>query len=281
MKRFLLLITTIFFAVIVLFLILDIYSDMQVHAVGSVAIINEDFEQFDTGKLRFSTLAAALGNTHLGCGKLDWLKFELGVTPHPIFVCEENGNKHLRVLLQKGEIRPVTGSQWNTHLDSSYSELTLSYRVKFDSAFVFKPGKFPGISGGYHMYGVKPNGHDGFSASLMYWQGGRLSLYVYHPDQKINFGDIIFDTPDSSNFCFAVNRWYNVSLHVKVNDVGKSNGVVFASVDGKVVLRKERIRFRDVANIRFDEMYFSVFANEIPPQNDEYMYFDDIKLTTN
>jgi hypothetical protein len=258
-----------------------VYCNKTKPSLKADSLLFENFEQFKVGILPFTSLASSIGNTHLGCGKLDWLKFELGVTPYPIFVCEENGNKHLRVLLQKGEIRPVTGSQWNTHLDSSYSELTLSYRVKFDSAFVFKPGKFPGISGGYHMYGVKPNGHDGFSASLMYWQGGRLSLYVYHPDQKINFGDIIFDTPDSSNFCFAVNRWYNVSLHVKVNDVGKSNGVVFASVDGKVVLRKERIRFRDVANIRFDEMYFSVFANEIPPQNDEYMYFDDIKLTTN
>lgn len=58
-------------------------------------------------------------------------------------------------------------------------------------------------------------------------------------------------------------------------------GVVFASVDGKVVLRKEGIRFRDVANIRFDEMYFSVFGKRNPPQSDEYMYFDDIALTAN
>lgn len=261
--------------------LLLVYCNKTKPSLKADSLLFENFEQFKVGILPFTSLASSIGKAQLGCGKLDWLKFELGVTPHPIFVCEENGNKHLRVLLQKGEIRPVTGSQWNTHLDSSYSELTLSYRVKFDSAFVFKPGKFPGISGGYHMYGVKPNGHDGFSASLMYWQGGRLSLYVYHPDQKINFGDIIFDSPDSSSFCFAVNRWYSVLLHVKVNDVGKSNGVVFASVDGKVVLRKERIRFRDVANIRFDEMYFSVFANEIPPQNDEYMYFDDIKLTAN
>lgn len=279
MKRFAFFV--VFLSVLVLLGVYNYYGSKSPRQLTSKVLVFENFEQFGVGKLRFASLTSSLGNTSLGCGKLDWLKFELGVTPHPIFVCEENGNKHLRVLLQKGEIRPVTGSQWNTHLDSSYSELTLSYRVKFDSAFVFKPGKFPGISGGYHMYGVKPNGHDGFSASLMYWQGGRLSLYVYHPDQKINFGDIIFDSPDSSNFCFAVNRWYNVSLHVKVNDVGKSNGVVFASVDGKVVLRKERIRFRDVANIRFDEMYFSVFANEIPPQNDEYMYFDDIKLTAN
>ena len=281
MKRIAFAISIVFLSVLVLFGIYNYCGSKSPRQLTSRVIVFEDFEQFSVGKLRFTTLASSLGNTSLGCGKLDFVKFELGITPHPIFIKEERGNKYLKVLLQKGRTMPVTGSQWDTQLDSSYSELTLSYRVKFDSAFAFKPGKLLGLRAGNQVSGIKPNGKDGFAARLMYWKEGRLSLYIYHPDQKIRFGDIVFDSPDSSSFCFAVNRWYAIAMHVKVNDVGKANGLVYAMVDGKEVLRKENIRFRDVATLGFDNLSFSAFANEIAPAKDEYMYFDDIKLTTN
>jgi len=37
----------------------------------------------------------------------------------------------------------------------------------------------------------------------------------------------------------------------------------------------------DVPTLGFDDLSFSVFANEIAPTKDEYIYFDDIKLTAN
>lgn len=248
---------------------------------GSV-LVSETFETFPVGILSFASLASDIGNTELACGKLDWLKFELGITPHPIFIQSETGNKYLSVLLQQGKTLPVTGSQWDVLLDSSYRELTLSYRVKFDSLFVFKPGKLPGIRGGVQAAGIRPNGKDGFAARLMYWKGGRLSLYLYHPEQPHGFGDILFTNgSDSSSFCFSVNRWYRVALHVKLNDIGVHNGLVYATVDDVEVLRKENLRFRDIPSLGMDKLSFSVFANEIAPSTDEHIYFDDLVLTTN
>ncbi|HUW06793.1 MAG TPA: hypothetical protein VMW01_11095 [Williamwhitmania sp.] len=250
--------------------------------ISERVLVSETFEKFPVGKLSFASLASDIGNTELACGKLDWLKFELGITPYPIFIKCDTGNKYLSVLLQLGNTMPVTGSQWDVLLDSSYRELTLSYRVKFDSSFVFKPGKLPGIRGGVQVAGVRPNGKDGLAARLMYWKGGRLSLYLYHPEQPRGFGDILFTNGnDSSTFCFSVNRWYEVALHVKLNDVGARNGLVYATIDGVEVLRKENLRFRDIPTLGLDKLSFSVFANEIAPSKDEHIYFDDLVLNTN
>ncbi len=278
-RKYIVFFVILFFCAYILY---ELHPNAEHHPPRGSVLVSETFETFPVGRLSFASLASNLGNAKLACGKLDWLKFELGITPHPIFIQSETGNKYLSVLLQQGKTLPVTGSQWDVLLDSSCRELTLSYRVKFDSSFVFKPGKLPGLEGGKVVAGVKPNGSDGLVARLMYWQGGKLSLYLYYPEQPHGFGDILFTNgSDSSTFCFSVNRWYRVALHVKLNDIGVHNGLVYATVDGVEVLRKENIRFRDIPSLGMDKLSFSVFANEIAPSKDEHIYFDDLVLTAN
>lgn len=75
----------------------------------------------------------------------------------------------------------------------------------------------------------------------MWRKQGRPELYTYHQDQKNQYGDHgVIATP----MTFALDRWYAVSLQVKVNDPGATNGAVHLYIDGQPVEAQERLRLR-------------------------------------
>lgn len=190
----------------------------------------------------------------------------------------------LRLTLPKG----VAGcssekdcANWKPHIGAQLDSLYYAYWVKFPENFDFVlGGKLPGI-GSFEprVGGEKPNGNDGWSVRMMWEKDGKPGQYVYHPDQAKNFGDFIaWDTPPLEK-----GRWYHIQTHVKLNTPGKRDGIITTWLDGKPVLDKRDLRFRNGNNLQIERFLFAVFFGGADPawapRRDMLIYLDDFTLS--
>ena len=122
-------------------------------------------------------------------------------------------------------------------------EFSLNYDVRFEKGFQFvKGGKLLGLGPVNHITGGRPIVPEGWSARVTFKEGGAARLYTYHQDQPGQYGD----RPAIQNsFNFENERFYSVSLHVRVNDPPEaSNGFSRLYVDGELVEQHEGLRLR-------------------------------------
>ena len=193
--------------------------------------------------------------------------------------------KGLRVNLLKGRSGcPENGgacANWKPHLGAQLDTLTYSYWVKFPDNFDFVlGGKLPGIgSNNARTGGVKPNGRDGWSVRVMWDKSGALGQYVYHVDQRINFGDFfMWDAPPVER-----GKWYQIKTQVRLNTAGQSNGAITTWLNGKQVLDKRDLRFQLGDDLKIERFLFSVFFGgsgaQWAPRTDQQVYLDDFVLT--
>lgn len=262
-----------------------------------------DFEDDPLGQYSRSNLNA------------DWNtpSFSNGVDEGRVSIVVDGGSKVLQVeypegLFGSGDDR--TGAQWHFRFDQGFEAVELEYRLKFEAGFDFvRGGKLPGLAGGAaNSGGRRPNGTDGFSAR-MHWRTNRssgsplssnetdranIAQYVYHPDQTTNDGvngdDLDWDDGPSGEWkVFESGRWYHVRHRIIMNTPGSNggqglrDGVVQAWLDGVQVLDVDNLRFRDVASLQIDELFFSTFfgggSNSWATSKDEVAFFDDFKIT--
>ncbi|MFV0591239.1 MAG: polysaccharide lyase [Draconibacterium sp.] len=244
-----------------------------------------DFEKDEVGKYSEKQLKKEWTGTHILCGKQDYVFYKLGITPYPLSVGEEDNNKYMSVLIDKGRFGPVVGAQWSTPLVPSNS-FYLTYRLKFAEGFDFRRGgKLPGLAGGKgNSGGNVPNGSDGWSARMMFWENGKLSFYLYYPDQPGKFGDpLVWKYPNGEVVQAEAGKWYTLKQYIQMNDPGKKNGIVRGWLDGKLVCETDTIRFRDIETLNIDQVFFSVFMggddSTWAPEKDQYVYFDDFEAS--
>ena len=197
-------------------------------------------------------------------------------------IVAEGQNRFLRVEFPAGGVGPGEGgAQFRTDLGANSSdELFLSYRVRFENGFDWSlGGKLPGLAGGTaNTGGDRPNGRDGWSARMMWRQNGAATQYVYHPDQPGQFGDTTFwDVP------FATGRWLQVEHQVRLNTPGRSDGFIRGWLDGRLVMDRQGMRFRDTADIEIDSLLFSTYFGgstpEWAPDRDVHVDFDDFVVS--
>jgi N-sulfoglucosamine sulfohydrolase len=122
-------------------------------------------------------------------------------------------------------------------------EYSLNYDVRFDQDFQFvKGGKLLGLGPKNHIAGGRPIVPDGWSARVTFKEGGAARLYTYHQDQPGQYGD----RPALQNpFHFENDRYYSVSLHVRVNDDPEvANGFSRLYIDSELAERHENLRLR-------------------------------------
>lgn len=197
------------------------------------------------------------------------------------------GGRSLRVSYPAGGVGPEQGGAiWAMPLGARYDELYASYSVRFGPGFDFVlGGKLPGLAGGaQNTGGHKPNGQDGWSARGMWFNNGRMIQYVYHPDQRADFGEGMTWTRNGKPLTVVPDRWYHVEHHVVMNTPGQHDGMVQAWLDGELVLDRRGLRFRDVNTFAIDAFQFSTFFGGSQPENaarkDEVVYFDNFVLST-
>ena len=244
-----------------------------------------DFNQLDTGKLTDWETKSIWPDAELVCGKKDYLFYELGITPHPHFIAEENSNRFLKVLIPERHYGPIVGAQWKFPITPN-EEYYFSYRVKFANGFDFvKGGKLPGLAGGAaNSGGHVPSGYDGWSARMMFWENGKLSYYLYFPNQSSQWGERLYlKNMQGDTLKIERGKWHTITQHIKMNTPQKKDGIIQAWFDGQEAFSVDTILFRNDKKLQIDQIFYSVFMGgddlSWTSAKDEYIYFDDFHVS--
>lgn len=148
-------------------------------------------------------------------------------------------------------------------------------------------GKLPGFSGTYGRGGWgmrKSDGHNGWSARGAFFavpkgaaSSGELrgiGSYVYYAGMSGSSGDI-WGWSLGPGGLLHKNRWYCVEQHVRLNQVGSADGVLEAWIDGRLVLEKKGLRFRDTAELKIESLWMNVYHGGTQPADRDLSLFID------
>ncbi|MBD89098.1 MAG: hypothetical protein CL940_02025, partial [Deltaproteobacteria bacterium] len=201
-------------------------------------------------------------------------------------VAEEDGERFLRVSYPEGGVGSALGGcQFKVPLGDAYEELYVSYWVRFGQGLDFvKGGKMPGLCGGdCNTGGNVPDGTDGFSARLMWRPDGKVTQYMYMPDQVSQWGDSLY-WDEGGQKVFVPGEWHQVQTRLVMNTPGVHDGVLQSWFDGQLALDRDDIRYRDTTDLQLDTLYFSTFfggsGEDWAPTADEVVDFDELVIST-
>ena len=166
-------------------------------------------------------------------------------------------------------------------------EIFFRYYVRFDADWVNSTGggKMPGISGTYGRagWGGRPvNGRDGWSARGHFGKttDGRtpLGYYCYHADMRGRYGSG-WEWRISDRGVLQHERWYCAEEYCRMNTPGKKDGVLRAWIDGQPAFEKTDIRFRDVPDLKIEQIWFNIYhGGSWVPKDDIHVYFDNVVI---
>lgn len=207
------------------------------------------------------TLSGAAGPYTKERWKVDWpgCGFEGGITEGRVQVVERDALKWLRVNFAVGKIGPEEGGAGWRMPFGKHETAELSYTLRFSKDFDFvKGGKLPGLCGGpENVSGGRPaNGRNGFSARLMWRRDGRGEAYVYHKNQKGDYGDS-FDFP--ADFRFPTDAPVKVRIAVTMNTPGIRDGTLRVWIDDKLLVEHGDMEWRSVDTFGVDGLYLESF----------------------
>jgi hypothetical protein len=138
--------------------------------------------------------------------------------------------------------------------------------------------------------GVPADGMNKFLVEYEHWRGeastaspGLLNVYVYHPEQRDDYGDHFFPSglvqPNTSlPFDFGpdfvaqpevipeLGRWYCYELMVRANTPGERDGRITLWLDGEQIADFENLRMRDVDTLKLDRFNLSFHARATPTE---------------
>jgi hypothetical protein len=136
--------------------------------------------------------------------------------------------------------------------------------------------------------GVPADGTNKFLANLENWRGeaatpspGDLNIYLYHPEQRSQWGDHFFPNGDVSpntsikftygpgfvsrpNLIQDLDRWYCYEYMLMANTPGARDGRIAVWLDGVLVADFPGLRLRDIASLKIDRFGLSFHIGSNP-----------------
>lgn len=213
---------------------------------------------------------------------------------------EELKSKVLRVKYPAGGVGPATGgmqflTRFGAHghpFSPKKERLFIRYSLYFEPGFDFvKGGKLPGLAGNTDLKktpktgggGEPKNDKEGFSARIMWREGGRACQYVYHPGQGAEYGADYFWEKDGQPVHFQTGVWHCVVTEVALNTPGKKDARLRSWLDGALVLDKGGIMLRQGKELSINAFYFSTFHGGADPswapKNDSFIRFSTVSVS--
>jgi hypothetical protein len=207
--------------------------------------------------------------------------------------------------VQASEISNATDKSLSPELDVLY----LRYYSKFESPYDILGSSHNGSSISAHYFsngnatpGVRADGTNKFLVNLENWRGdaatlspGYLNFYVYHPEQRDNYGDHWFPSglvsPNTSlpydfgpgftpheDIIPELDRWYCYEYMVKANAPGSRDGEVTLWLDGIQLVSFRNLRLRDVPGLKIDRFGLSFHIRD--NAKGDKKYYDNVVAAT-
>lgn len=127
----------------------------------------------------------------------------------------------------------------------------------------------------------------GWSARMMYRPVGaagagedqsRIGYYIYHLDQPKDCGEIMEWNDEA---ILTPGRWYCIEGHVRLNDVGASNGLAEGWVDGDPAFERSDLRFRATEDVGIDDLWMNVYSGGKQPSRESLrLRLDEVAIST-
>ena len=207
---------------------------------------------------------------------------------------------------QDAELSNATDKVLTEELDV----LFLRYYSKFQPPFDVVGSSHNGAMISAHYFvngnatpGVRANGTNKFLVNYENWRGeaatrspGDLNVYVYHPEQRDDYGDHFFPNGDvmpntsipydfGSEFVERANvipelgRFYCYEFMVRANTPGERDGRVAFWLDGVLLADFQNLRLRDVSSLAIDRfgLSFHVGSN---PNGETKKWYDNVVAAT-
>lgn len=184
--------------------------------------------------------------------------------------------------------------------------LFLRYYSRFESPYDVVGSSHNGAMISAHYFvdgnatpGVPADGMNKFLVNLENWRGeaavaspGPLNVYVYHPEQRSQWGDHFFPdgtvTPyDPDPFDFGpdfvprpeiipeLDRWYCYEYMVQANTPGDRDGRIAFWLDGVLAADFHNLRLRDIESLKIDRfgLSFHIGSN---PNGETHKWYDNV-----
>ena len=152
-------------------------------------------------------------------------------------------------------------------------------------------GKMPGFSGTYNECGWGGRRADPskcWSARGQYFEpindadnpfngGTPFGSYIYHADQKSQYGDSQAWT--GAGAMPMRNKWTCIEQHVSLNDIGAKNGFIEAWIDGKPAFRRNDMEFRTNDNVRIERVWMNFYhGGTATIVKDQHLFIDELVI---
>jgi hypothetical protein len=208
---------------------------------------------------------------------------------------------------QNDELSNATDKILSDELDA----LFLRYYSKFQPPFDVEGSSHNGSMISAHYFdngmatpGVPADGSNKFLANLENWRGdaattspGDLNIYIYHPEQRSQWGDHFFPTgtvlPNSSvpgdfgadfvprpDIIPNLDQWYCYEYMVKANTPGERDGRITVWLDGQLVADFGNLRLRDIASLKIDRFGLSFHIGSNPAGATKKWYDNVVAATS-
>ncbi len=126
---------------------------------------------------------------------------------------------------------------------------------------------------------------------------GRLAVYVYHPEQRHQWGEHFYPTGEQAPYGYNPNyfgpqfvkradlipeqdRWICYELMVKANTPGKRDGRIAFWIDGRLTGDFMNLRLRDVETLKSNRFSLGLYTQNGAIVKPCAMWYDDVVVAT-
>lgn len=253
-------------------------ADLAVDYVSPLEIVSSI--NFDS-ELLHSNWIASVNPSNIDCNSdgCSWERGELTKIKRDF----QTGQRVLEVSYPPTSIGTprVTTKKTFTPNDDEY---TLSFRVKFGANYRWaRGGKMHGLGPANPTTGCQAKTDDGWSVRMITQSVGRLALYIY--DQDRNNSNGCGEGFTAADFTIdEFERWYDISIYVKLNSANEHNGVAKLFVDGKQIHQVDALRLRasDSPSSEIRSLMFNTFYGggnwDAAPDRTTHVQFSDFQV---
>lgn len=204
---------------------------------------------------------------------------------------------------QQGEELANSVTKW---ISPEPDAMFLRYYTKFDAPFDVVGSSHNGGMIASHYFnghdatpGIPADGTNKWLVTLENYRGepetmspGLLNVYVYHPEQRDDYGDHFFPSglvmPNTSlpydfgpefmprpEVIQPLQTWACMELMVVANTPGERDGRIAAWIDGTLVADWQNIRLRDVPELTIDRIWLAFHAGT-NPNGPTHKWYDNV-----